>query len=92
VEVGGLMWPKGEVQVQDGSWSASVYEGGAPPQGRFILSLYLVGKRVYSQIAAWLERGQATGDYPGLGRIRDGLKLDSVRLRLDSQSRRHERE
>jgi hypothetical protein len=91
VEVGGLLWPKGEVQVQDRSWMSEVYEGGAPPQGRFILSLYLVDDKGYDAIAVWLERGQATGDYPGLGRIRDGVKLDSVRLRLDSQSHQHKR-
>ena len=83
VQVGGLMWPKGEVQVRNTSWTSEVYEGGSPPNGNFTLSLYLVSDRGYGEIAAWLERGKLTGDYPGLGQIRDGVRLHSVRLRLE---------
>ena len=84
VEVGGLMWPKGKVRVNNTSWASEVYEGGTPPDGNFALSLYLVSSKGYDEIAAWLERGKLTGDYPGLGQIKDGIKLHSIKLRLES--------
>jgi hypothetical protein len=84
VEVGGLMWPKGKVQVKNTSWASEVHEEGAPPDGKFTLSLYWVSSKGYDEIAVWLERGKATGDYPGLGRIKDGIKLHSIKLRLES--------
>jgi hypothetical protein len=82
VEVGGLMWPKGKAQVNDSSWTSDVYEGGTPPDGRFTLSLYLVSSEGYGEIAAWLEHGKLTDHYPGLGHIKDGVKLHSIKLRL----------
>lgn len=82
VEVAGLMWPKAQVQTIDGAWSAEVHEDGAPPDGRSALSLYMTSTEGYGEVAAWLERGRLTGDYPGLGRSRDGIKLHSIRLRL----------
>jgi MFS family permease len=84
VEVGGLMWPKGEVQVKNTSWTSEVYEEGTPPDGDFTLSLYLVGDKGYDEIVAWLERGELTGDYPGLVQIKDGIKLHSIKLCLGS--------
>lgn len=84
VHVGGLMWPKGNVQVDNTSWISEVYEGGDPPDGRFTLSLYLVSGKGHDEIAAWLEHGKLTGHYPGLGHIKDGVRLHSVRLRLKS--------
>jgi hypothetical protein len=84
VQVGGLMWSKGEVQVRNTSWTSEVYEGGSPPNGDFTLSLYMVSDKGYDEIATWLERGKLTGDYPGLGQIQDGVRLHSVRLRLES--------
>jgi hypothetical protein len=84
VEVGGLMWPKGKVRVNDTSWASEVHEGGTPPDGNFTLSLCLVSSTGYGEIAAWLEHGRLTGHYPGLGRIKDGIKLHSIRLRLKS--------
>jgi hypothetical protein len=84
VEVGGLMWPKGEVQVSNTSWASEVYEGGNPPDGNFALSLYLVSSKGYDEIATWLERGKLTGDYPGLGQIKGGIKLHSIKLHLES--------
>jgi hypothetical protein len=84
VQIGGLMWPKGEVQVNHTSWTSEVYEGGTPPNGDFTLALYLVRDKGYDEIAAWLERGNLTGDYPGLGHIKDGIKLHSIKLRLES--------
>jgi hypothetical protein len=84
VQVGGLMWPKGEAQVRNTSWTAKVYEGGSPPNGVFTLSLYLVSDKGYDEIATCLERGKLTGDYPGLEQIKDGVRLHSVKLRLES--------
>jgi hypothetical protein len=78
------MWPKGVAQVNDTSWTSEVHEGGEPPAGHFILSLYLVSGKGYEEIAAWMERGKLTGDYPGLGRIRHGTRLHSINLRLKS--------
>jgi hypothetical protein len=83
VEVGGLKWPKGEVQVNNSSWTSDVYEGGTPPDGKFTLSLFGVSTEGYGEISAWLERGRATGDYPGLSHIKDGIRLDSITLRLE---------
>jgi hypothetical protein len=83
VEVGGLLWPKSKVQVDGTSWSAEVYEGGTPPNGNFTLSLYMVSSQGYDEISAWLERGKSTGSYPGLVHIKNGIKLDSINLRLE---------
>jgi hypothetical protein len=85
VQVGGLMWPKGEVQVNNTRWTSEVYEGGSPPDRNFTLSLYLVSSKGYDEIAAWLERGKLRGNYPGLGQIKGGVRLHSVKLRLESQ-------
>jgi len=84
VEVNGLKWPKGEVVVKNTSWDAFVFEGGTPPNGDFTLSLYAVSSEGYDEISAWLERGKAAGDYPGLSHIKDGIRLDSIKLRLES--------
>jgi hypothetical protein len=84
VHVAGLIWPKGLVQADNGSWTCQLHEGGDPPNGRFALSLWLVGTQGVDEITAWLERGENTGHYPGLYQIRDGIKLHSITLRLKS--------
>lgn len=84
VQVGGLMWPKGDVPVAEGTWSTEVYEEGSPPNGRFHLTLYRVGARGYDEVVAWLEQGQLTKRYPGLRRIEGGVRLHSVKLRIES--------
>lgn len=84
VQVAGLIWPKALVQADSGSWTCQVHEGGDPPNGRFALSLWLVGSQGQDEITAWLERGENTGHYPGLHQIRDGIKLHSISLRLKS--------
>ena len=84
VEIGGLMWPKGKAQVKNTTWTCEVHEGGSPPDGRFTLSLFLVGGSGYEEINAWLERGKMTGDYPGLVGFKNGRRLYSIRLRLAS--------
>jgi hypothetical protein len=78
------MWPKGEVQVNNGSWTAQVHESGHPPDGRFELSLWTVSNRGVDEIVAWLEHGRRTGDCPGLWQIKDGVKLHSITLRLEA--------
>jgi hypothetical protein len=62
VGVGGLIWPKGEVQIDNTSWAFEVYEGGTPPGGRFKLSLFLVGSKGYDAVTAWLDHGRLTGE------------------------------
>jgi hypothetical protein len=84
VEVAGLIWPKALVQVDNGLWSCQVHENGDPPSGRFVLSLWLVGRQGQDEITAWLERGESSGHFPGLHQIRDGIKLHSISLRLKS--------
>lgn len=83
VETGGLMWPKGEVQVSDTIWRSTVDEKGTPPDGKFTLSLYWISDQVSGEIAAWLARGRLTDHYPGLTQIKDGIKLHSISLRLE---------
>jgi hypothetical protein len=84
VQVGGLLWPKSEVQVNNSAWVSEIHEGGNPPNGQFTLSLYLVSRKAYENIAAWEERGQTTGHYSGLRSIGAGIKLHSIKLRLES--------
>ncbi len=84
VEIDGLMWPKGEAQMKNTAWTCEVHEGGSPPDGRFVLSLFLVSGTGYDDINAWLERGKMTNDYPGFENIKDGKRLHSVQLRLAS--------
>jgi hypothetical protein len=83
VEVDGLIWPKGEARTQDTAWTCEVREEGTPPDGRFGLSLYLVSDRGAESIAAWLEHGRLTDDYPGLYRIDGSSRLDNLFLRLE---------
>jgi len=82
VEVEGLMWPKGEAQLQNMAWTCDVYEGGDPPGGRFALSLFAIGGQGFETVTAWLERGKATDSYPGMEHIPQGIRLHSIRLRL----------
>jgi hypothetical protein len=87
VQIGGLMWPKVEVHMDGSSWVAEVREGGAPPNGEFALSLYSVGPKGYDEITGWFNRGNSTGHYPGLWRIADSARLDSINLKLRQPSR-----
>ena len=84
VEIDGLLWPKGEVQLKNTAWTCEVHEGGSPPDGRFALSLFLVSGKDYDDINSWLERGKLTDDYPGFENIKNGERLHSVKLRLAS--------
>ena len=73
-----LMWPKDpEVFVVGETWSKTVNEGG---RGNFSLVLLLVGKDGQEQIRRWIDRGIATGDFPGQIRIKDSSALAHVSL------------
>jgi hypothetical protein len=83
VEIGGLKWPKEPgVFVSGNAWTGEAYEGGTPPDGRFTLSLYVVGKTGHDQITTWIEQAHLSGNYPGLTVIDDSRRLDSANLHL----------
>ena len=83
VEVGGLIWPKEpEVKIEDTRWIGQVYEGGSPPQGKFILALYEVNAEGHHKIMEWLNSGHRVGHYPGLPAIAGGKRVAAVDLRL----------
>jgi hypothetical protein len=78
VQSNGLLFPKApELEVQQ-SWIMQSIETGVPAGGRFSLILFMVGEEGQRRINAWLAHGEATGTYPGLNRIPDGEKLDTV--------------
>lgn len=82
IRVDGLLWPKGEVQMNGSIWKSEVHENGNPPRGKFTLELYRVENNGYDEIITWLARGEQTGHYPGLRKINNGVKLHSIKLRL----------
>lgn len=88
VHVDGLMWPKTEVLLDGASWAAEVHEEGSPPDGKFSLSLYSVGRKGHDELRGWLDRGESTGHYPVLRRIKDSTRLHSIKLKLQPTSRR----
>jgi hypothetical protein len=76
VEIGGLKWPKEpEVFVSGNAWTGEAIEGGRLPDGRFVLSLYVVGKAGHEKIKAWIEQGRLSGSYPGFTVIDDSRQL-----------------
>lgn len=86
VEVGGLVWPKEpEVKVdKNGRWMGEVYEGGSPPQGKFVLALYEVDMQGHQKIIEWMKNGHQHGYYQGLHTLAGGRKVAAVDLRLGS--------
>lgn len=83
VEIGELKWPKEPgVFVSGDAWTGEAYEGGQPPDGRFSLCLYVVGKKGHKEIKTWIRDGHRTGSYPGISVIKDARRLDCVQLRL----------
>jgi hypothetical protein len=85
VKIGGLVWPKEpEVKVAGLNWFGEVYEGGSPPEGKFILALYEVNEAGHQAIIDWLKAGRTHNYYPGLLRIPGSIKLTEVGLRLHS--------
>ena len=83
VQVGSLFWPKCELVVTGKSWVAEVHEKGWPPNGKFMLSLYLVNATGYDEIVAWQKRGRLTDSFPGLRSVKGAIKLHSIKLCLE---------
>ncbi len=78
VQSNGLLFPKEPEIDPQPHWIMQSIETGVPAGGRFSLILLMVGSEGQHQIQAWLERGRATGAYPGLVRIVDSQKLDTT--------------
>jgi hypothetical protein len=86
VEANGYIWPKERefFADDDGSWKVTIYEEGAT--AAFSLSLFVANKQAHKKIRAWLDKGDATGNYvkmrrvPGTRRIAsvDGLRRENV--------------
>lgn len=68
VEADGYIWPKeGEIFAEgDGSWEAIIYEDGATEN--FAVSLFVANGRANKKIRAWLDKGDATGNYEKMRR------------------------
>lgn len=85
IQIGNLYWPKEpEIIVSDGEWSAVVYESGSPPGGQFSLVLLVVSRKGNKDIEDWINKGNQTGEFPGLKKsdISEMKALHAVRLRL----------
>jgi hypothetical protein len=84
VQRGRLSWPK-EPGAPPGVrvWRLIAHEGG-PARAPFSLVLWLVSAEGDERIRAWLERGQCTGDYPGLvgmpGALRELGRVDGLEV------------
>jgi len=86
VEANGYIWPKERefVAEDDGSWRDTIYEEGTT--ATFSLSLFVANNQANKRIRAWLDQGDATGNYnrtrrvPGTRRIAkiDGLRRANV--------------
>ena len=78
-QVNNLLFPKPPaLSAQDREFLRDVAEGGSPPRGRFSLVLLMVNNAGNQQIEDWVERGDATGDFPGLEKISGSVRLDIV--------------
>lgn len=83
VDIGGLKWPKEPgVTVNGINWTGSAFEGGTPKNGKFILSLYVVGQEGNDEIKKWFDEGRRNNDYPGLTVLKNARRLDCVHLEL----------
>lgn len=75
VRKGDVMWPKDPaVEVVDGAWETTIYEGG---RGPYSIVVYLVSNEGHQEIQAWVKKGQETGEWPGFTTFK-GEALDSV--------------
>jgi hypothetical protein len=78
VEANGFIWPKErEIFVeQDGSWKEYISEEGSSET--FSLSLYVANNAANKHIRSWMDRGDETGNYPELRRVRGTRRLSRV--------------
>jgi hypothetical protein len=69
VEIGGRIWPKErELHLEeDSTWKGKISEEGTIDA--FSLSLYAANRKANRRIRAWLDRGDAAGEYQELRRI-----------------------
>jgi hypothetical protein len=73
----GRCWPKKPMIQPNGSFQATIFEGG--PNMGYTVSLYAVGYGLNKTIEQWL----AAGTFGGLPMIPQQYRLDSVRLSLN---------
>jgi hypothetical protein len=80
------VWPKeGEVSVDNGRWSATIFEDGVTK--KFSIALLLANPDADKDIRKWLDEGRRKGEYdemkgfPGTVRVArvDGLRLTGTR-------------
>ncbi|HRJ33489.1 MAG TPA: toll/interleukin-1 receptor domain-containing protein [Fimbriimonadaceae bacterium] len=79
-EVGGLAWPKTEVDVSGGYGSGTTVEGGTPPHGAMVLSAVLLNPQAAETVNAWMESGRASNHWPGLNSIKGAIRVGSVKV------------
>jgi hypothetical protein len=83
IKIGDMMWLKPPTvnPNTNGSWSATIYEGGSPEIFSVVLWFFPTG--LDASLRDWLKRGQQTGDYPPLYSMPGGKRLTAVdELRL----------
>ena len=93
IEANGYIWPKERefFADDDGSWKDTIYEEGAT--ATFSLSLFAANAQANKRIRAWLDHGDASGNYvhmrrvPGTRRIAkiDGLHRANAVEGTDSE-------
>jgi hypothetical protein len=82
VEANGYIWPKERefFAEDDGSWKDTIYEEGTT--AAFSLSLFVANSQANKRIRAWLDEGDATGNYDKMRRVpgtRRIAKIDGLR-------------
>jgi hypothetical protein len=82
VEANGYIWPKERefFAESDGSWKDTIYEEGTT--AAFALSLFVANNQANKRIRAWLDEGDATGNYSQMRRVpgtRRIAKIDGLR-------------
>jgi hypothetical protein len=69
VEANGYIWPKERefFADSDGSWKDTIYEEGTTES--FAISLFVANNKANKRIRAWLDEGDATGNYRQMRRV-----------------------
>jgi hypothetical protein len=78
VEIKGVIWPKErEVLVEDdATWKEVILEEGSVDS--FSISLFVANNRANRRIRAWLDKGDQTGNYSELRRLRGMRRIAQV--------------